>query len=76
MINIDNIDLKDNMKSLRVYIDKHLNWQPHVQHINNKIAKTAYQIEILHAFKDKETITQCFDIWSFNLWHYCVELCQ
>lgn len=57
-INIDNIDLKDNkiMKSLRVYIDKHLNWQPHVQHINNKIAKNAYQIEILHAFKDNETI--------------------
>ena len=44
------------MKYLRVYIDKHLNWQPHVQHINIKIAKNAYQIEILHAFKDNETI--------------------
>ena len=75
-INIDNVDLKDNMKYLRVYTDKHLNWQPQVQHINNKIAKNANQIEILRALKDNETIIQSFDISSFNLWHYCVELCQ
>ena len=27
-INIDNIELKDDIKYLGVYIDNHLNWQP------------------------------------------------
>lgn len=40
-INIENIEPKDYINYLEVSIDNHLNWQPQIQHINNKIAKNA-----------------------------------
>ena len=38
-INITGIEQKDYIEYLGVYIDKHLNWQPQIQHVNNKLAK-------------------------------------
>ena len=38
-INITGIEQKDYIKYLGVYIDKHLNKQPQIQHVNNKLAK-------------------------------------
>ena len=38
-INITGIEQKDYIKYLGVYIDKHFNWQPQIQHVNNKLAK-------------------------------------
>ena len=35
-INITGIEQKDYIKYLGVYLDKHLNWQPQIQHVNNK----------------------------------------
>ena len=38
-INITGIEQKDYINYLGVYIDKHLNWQPQILHVNNKLAK-------------------------------------
>ena len=38
-ININNIERKSFVKYLGVYIDEHLNWEPQIQHVNNKLAK-------------------------------------
>ena len=35
-INITGIEQKDYINYLGVYIVKHLNWQPQIQHVNNK----------------------------------------
>ena len=40
-IKIDSTEPKKYIKYLRVYIDKHVTWQPQIQHINNKIANNA-----------------------------------
>ena len=39
-INITGIKQKDYIKYLGVYIDKHLNLQPQIQHVNNKLANS------------------------------------
>ena len=39
-ININNIERKSfSVKYVLVYIDEHLNWEPQIQHVNNKLAK-------------------------------------
>lgn len=48
--NIENIESKNYIKYLEVYIDKHLNWQPQIQHINNKIARNAGILTILRHY--------------------------
>ena len=47
-INIDNIKRKDYIEYLGVYIGKYLNWQPQIQHINNKIANNTGQEFLLN----------------------------
>ena len=38
-ININNIESNSFVKYVLVYIDKHLNWKPQIQHVKNKLAK-------------------------------------
>ena len=38
-IKIADIEQKDNIKYLGIYLDEHLNWEYQIKHINNKIAK-------------------------------------
>ena len=38
-LNLRNIEEKNYIKYLGIYIDKNLNWAPHIQHINRKISK-------------------------------------
>ena len=39
-ININNIERKSfSVKYVLVYIEEHLNWEPQIQHVNNKLAK-------------------------------------
>ena len=37
-LNLRNIEEKNYIKYLGIYIDKNLNWAPHIQHINSKIS--------------------------------------
>ena len=46
-INITGIEQKDYIKYLGVYLDKHLNWQPQIQHVNNNNPfKLRYYIDL------------------------------
>ena len=47
-ININNIERRSFVKYLGVYIDEHLNWEPQIQHVDNKLAK---KIRILHKIR-------------------------
>ena len=38
-INIHNIECKNCIKYLGIYLDEHLNWKSQIVHVNNKIAK-------------------------------------
>ena len=37
-LNLHNTEEKNYIKQLGIYIDKNLNWAPHIQHINSKIS--------------------------------------
>ena len=38
-LNMHNIDCKSFIKYLGIYLDEHLQWEPQIQHVNNKLAK-------------------------------------
>ena len=38
-LNINNIKCKSYIKYLGIYLDEHLQWEPQIQHVNNKLAK-------------------------------------
>ena len=61
-INITGIEQKDYIKYLGVYIDKHLNCQPQIQHVNNKLGKkfrNPFKTKILHRSEYTETNLLC-----------------
>ena len=58
-INITGFEQKDYIKYLGVYIDKHLNWQPQIQHVNIELEYT-------------ETNLLCFNISVFELRYSCL----
>ena len=72
-INITGIEQKDYIKYLRVYIDKHLNWQPQIQHVNNN---NPFKTKILHRFEYTKTNLLCLNISLFELRYSCLGLCQ
>ena len=39
-LNLCNIEEKNYIKYLGIYIDKNVNWATHIQHINSKISKS------------------------------------
>ena len=57
-INITGIEQKDYIKYLGVYIDKHLNWQPQIQHVNNKLAKNLGILSKLRYYIDLNILKQ------------------
>ena len=59
-INIDNVEEKDHIKYLGVYIDKHLNWQPQLQHINNKVAKNTGILTKLRHYLNLHMLKQIY----------------
>ena len=57
-LNLRNIEEKNYIKYLGIYIDKNLNWAPHIQHINSKISKNLvnpFQITPFLNFKHHQT---------------------
>ena len=61
-----------------LYTDKHLNWQPQIQHVNNELAKSIgilSKLRYLHRVEYTETNSLCFNISLFELrypaaWRY------
>ena len=60
-----NIERKDHIKHLGVFIDKHLNWGAHIQHVNNKVAKNISIINELRYYLDLITMKQLYYTFIF-----------
>ena len=59
-INITGIEQKDYIMYLGVYIDKHLNCQPQIQHVNNKLAKNLGILSKLRYYIDLNILKQIY----------------
>ena len=57
-LNLRNIEEKNYIKYLGIYIYKNLNWAPHIQHINNKISKNLGILFRLPHFLTLNTLKQ------------------
>ena len=57
-IQIKNIEKRDFIKYLGIYIDKNLNWDYQIKHVNNKIAKNTGIINKLRYYLDLKTLKQ------------------
>ena len=55
-----NIEQKSQIKYLGVFIDEHLKWDAHLQHINNKITKN---LSLIHIWRCRRS-TLCRSRWS------------
>ena len=77
-INITVIEQKDYIKYLGVCTDKHLNWQPQTQHVNNKLAKNLGILSKLRYYIDLNILKQIYYalIYPFELWYSCLGICQ
>ena len=58
---------KDYIKYLGVYIDKHLNWQPQIQHINNKLAKNLGILSKLRYYMDLNILKQIYCCFTHRM---------
>ena len=59
-IKIADIEQKDNIKYLGIYLDEHLNWEYQIKHINNKIAKNIGIIYKLRYYLDFNMLKQLY----------------
>ena len=59
-LNINNIDCKSYIKYLGIYLDEHLQWEPQIQHVNNKLAKNVGIINKLRHYLDFHMLKQLY----------------
>ena len=59
-LNIPNIDRKSYIKYLGIYLDEHLQWEPQIQHVNNKLAKNVGIINKLRNYLDFHMLKQLY----------------
>ena len=59
-LNIDNIERKSYIKYLGIYLDEHLQWEPQIQHVNNKLAKNVGIINKLRHYLDFHMLKQLY----------------
>ena len=59
-LNIHNIDCKSYIKYLGIYLDEHLQWEPQIQHVNNKLAKNVGIINKLRHYPDFYMLKQLY----------------
>ena len=57
---ITGTEQKDYIKFLGVYLDKHLNWQLHIQHVNNNLAKNLGMLSKLKHYIDLNILKQIY----------------
>ena len=68
--NLHNIEEKNYIKYLGIYIDKNLNWAPHIQHINSKISKNLGILFRLRHFLTLNTLKQIYYSLIYPYLHY------
>ena len=69
-LNLRNIEEKNYIKYLGIYIDKNLNWAPHIQHINSKISKNLGILFRLRHFLTLNTLKQIYYSLIYPFLHY------
>ena len=69
-LNLRNIEEKNYIKYLGIYIDKNLNWAPHIQHINSKISKNLGILFRLRHFLTLNTLKQIYYSLIYPYLHY------
>ena len=71
-INIANIQYKSHIKYLGVYLDDKLNWSPHIQHVNNKLAKNSGILRILRNYFSLKMLRQIYYSLVFPYINYAL----
>ena len=69
-LNLRNIEEKNCIKYLGIYMDKNLNWVPHIQHINSKISENLRILFRLHRFLTLNTLKQIYYSLIYPCLHY------
>ena len=59
-VNIHNIDCKSYIKYLGIYLDKHLQYESQIQHLNNKLVKNVGIINKLRHYLDFHMLKQLY----------------
>ena len=59
MLSLD-IDCKSYIKNLGIYLDEHLQWEPQIQHVNNKLAKNVGITNKLRHYLDFHMLKQLY----------------
>jgi len=59
-LSIHNIECKSYVKYLGIYLDEHLQWEPQIQHVNNKLAKNVGIINKLRHYLDFRMLKQLY----------------
>ena len=59
-LNIHNIDCKSYIKYLGIYLDKHLQCESQIQHLNNKLVKNVGIINKLRHYLDFHMLKQLY----------------
>lgn len=75
-ININNTKRNSFVKYLGVYIDAHLNWEPQIQHVSNKLAKNIGILNKVRKYVDLNVLMQLLYSCSPLLKLGCYELRQ
>ena len=69
-ITIQYIERKDHIKYLGVFIDNHIEWGAHIQHVNNRVAKNIGIINKLRHYLDLTTMRQLYYTLIFPYLNY------
>ena len=59
-LNIHNIKCKSYIKYLGIYLDEHLQWEPQIQNVNNKLAMNVGIINKLRHYRDFHMLKQLY----------------
>ena len=73
-INISNIQQKNCIKYLGVYIDNKLSWTPHISHVNDKISKNIGIINKLRYYLDLHVLKQLYYSLIYPYQQYGIKL--
>ena len=71
-INVNNINIKSQIKYLGVYIDQHLHWEPQIKHINSKLAKNMGIITKLRHYVNLHTMKQLYYSFIYPYLTYAI----
>ena len=69
-LNLRNIEEKNYIKYLGIYIDKNLNWTPHIQHMNSKVSKNLRIVFRLRHFLPLNNLKQIILLTYLPHLHY------